>query len=125
MAAEQEVQPTVPAAEEAYDQEAPQEMEYESSEDVAGQEHGKHGKHDHTPDRSGFIHGLSVGLGIGCIAAFAITWISLFFTPQMPVTITYEALLSVLIYPLIYLLAVGLIALTAGVVREYYAVKQE
>jgi threonine/homoserine/homoserine lactone efflux protein len=125
MAAEQEIQPTVPAAEEAYDQAAPQEMEYESSEDTADQEHDKHGKHDPTPDRTGFIHGLSVGLGIGCIAAFAITWISLFFTPQMPVTITYEALLSVFIYPLIYLLAVGLIALTAGVVREYYAAKQK
>lgn len=71
-------------------------------------------------DRSRFINGLSVGLGIGCIATFVIIWISVFFTPQLPSTITYEVMLSVFIYPLIYLLAVGLIALTAGVVKEYY-----
>ena len=74
-------------------------------------------------DRSGFVHGLSVGLGIGCIATFIVMWVSIFFTPMLPTTITYEAMLSVFIYPLIYLLAVGLIALTAGIVREYYARK--
>jgi len=74
-------------------------------------------------DRSSFIHGLSVGLGIGCIATFIIVWISVFFTPQMPSAVTYENLLSIFVYPLIYLLAVGLIALTAGIVREYYATK--
>jgi cation transport ATPase len=71
-------------------------------------------------DRSGFIHGLSVGLGIGCIATFVIVWISIFFAPQLP-SVTYENLLAIFIYPLIYLLTVGLIALTAGIVREYYA----
>lgn len=74
-------------------------------------------------DRSGFVRGLSVGLGIGCIATFVIMWIAVFFTPQLPIGITYEAMLSVFIYPLIYLLAVGLIALTAGVVKEYYMKK--
>jgi len=48
-------------------------------------------------------------------------WIVVFFSPQLPSTVTYEAMLSVFIYPLVYLLAVGLIALTAGIVREYYA----
>ncbi|MGD8545127.1 MAG: hypothetical protein PVH12_03025 [Candidatus Bathyarchaeota archaeon] len=71
-------------------------------------------------DRSGFIHGLSVGLGVGCIATFIIMWIAVFFSPQLPSTVTYEALLSIFIYPLIYLLSVGLIALTAGVALEYY-----
>lgn len=71
-------------------------------------------------DRSGFIHGLSVGLGIGCIATFIIVWISIFFAPQLP-SVTYENLLAIFIYPLVYLLIVGLIALTAGIVREYYA----
>jgi fructose-specific phosphotransferase system IIC component len=71
-------------------------------------------------DRSGFIHGLSVGLGIGCIATFVIVWISIFFAPQLP-SVTYENLLAIFIYPLIYLLTVGLIALTAGIVREYYS----
>jgi hypothetical protein len=72
-------------------------------------------------DRSSFIHGLSVGLGIGCIATFIIMWITVFFSPQLPQTLTYESMLAIFIYPLIYLLAVGLVALTAGIVREYYA----
>lgn len=76
-------------------------------------------------DRGPFIHGLAVGLGIGCIATFVIVWISIFFAPQVPSAATYESLLSIFIYPLIYLLAVGLIALTAGIVREYYAVKNK
>jgi len=76
-------------------------------------------------DRGNFIHGLAVGLGIGCIATFVIVWISLFFTPKLPNGVTYENLLSIFIYPLIYLLAVGLIALTAGIVREYYGTKSK
>jgi len=75
--------------------------------------------------RGNFIHGLAVGLGIGCIATFVIVWISLFFTPKLPNGVTYENLLSIFIYPLIYLLAVGLIALTAGIVREYYGTKSK
>jgi len=71
-------------------------------------------------DRSSFVHGLSVGLGIGCIATFVIVWISVFFASHLSSTVTYETMLSVFIYPLVYLLAVGLIALTAGVVREYH-----
>jgi len=74
-------------------------------------------------DRSSFIHGLAVGLGIGCVATFIIVWISVFFTPKLASAVTYENLLSIFIYPLIYLLAVGLIALTAGIVREYYGAK--
>ncbi len=76
-------------------------------------------------NRSNFIHGLAVGLGIGCIATFVIVWISVFFTPKLPSEITYENLLSIFVYPLIYLLAVGLVALTAGIVREYYAIKNK
>lgn len=74
-------------------------------------------------DRGPFVHGLAVGLGIGCIATFVIVWISVYFTPRIASQITYENLLSIFVYPLIYLLAVGLIALTAGIVREYYATK--
>lgn len=73
--------------------------------------------------RRSFGDGVSVGLGIGCIATFIVMWISLFFSPQLPSSATYEAMLSVFIYPLIYLLSVGLVALTAGFVREYYARK--
>jgi hypothetical protein len=74
-------------------------------------------------DRKVFVNGLSVGVGIGCIATFVIMWVAVFFSPQLPQGATYENLLSIFIYPLIYLLAVGLIALTAGIVREYYAAK--
>lgn len=81
----------------------------------------KNNSESESPDRSSFIHGLSVGLGMGCIATFIIMWITVFFSPQLPSTITYESMLSVFIYPLLYLLAIGLVALTAGVVREYYA----
>lgn len=75
-------------------------------------------------DRSNFVHGLSVGLGIGCISTFVIMWITVFFSPQLPSTITYEAMLSIFIYPLIYLITVGSIALTAGIVKEYYTRKR-
>ncbi|MEM3730199.1 MAG: hypothetical protein QW667_04710 [Candidatus Bathyarchaeia archaeon] len=73
--------------------------------------------------RSSFIHGLSVGVGIGCIATFIIMWISVFFTPQLPQAVSYEDLLAIFIYPLIYLLAVGLVTLTAGLVMEYHRPK--
>jgi hypothetical protein len=67
-----------------------------------------------------FINGLYVGLGIGCITTFVMMWIAVFFSTQLPPGATYESMLSIFIYPLIYLLAVGLIALTAGIVRQYY-----
>jgi hypothetical protein len=70
-----------------------------------------------------FLNGLYVGLGIGCIATFITMWVAVFFSPQLPPGATYQGMLSIFIYPLIYLLAVGLIALTAGIVREYYVPK--
>jgi uncharacterized membrane protein YdbT with pleckstrin-like domain len=72
-----------------------------------------------TRGRSSFAHGLSVGLGIGCIATFAMIWVSVFFTPRLP-SITYVSMLATFIYPLVYLLAVGLITLTAGIVKEFH-----
>jgi len=106
------------------EQEAQQE-EYVVSEEVAEQNVEQNNQqnsrfNNHVEDRSSFIHGLAVGLGIGCIATFIIMWIAVFFTPMMP-TVSYESLLAVFIYPLLYLLAVGLVALTAGIVREYYS----
>ena len=129
MAAEREVQPSVPAAEEVYEENIQQEVGQEYAETEQTAEHPEETEKSKRgfgrgSDRGGFVHGLSVGLGLGCIATFVITWISLFFTPQMPASITYESLLAVFIYPLIYLLAVGLIALTAGVVREYYSIRR-
>jgi len=77
----------------------------------------------HEADRAIFVNGLSVGVGIGCIVTFVVMWIAVFFTPQLPVGATYQDLLSIFIYPLIYLLATGLVTLTAGIVREYYTAK--
>ncbi|MEA2089615.1 MAG: hypothetical protein U9O89_02515 [Thermoproteota archaeon] len=74
-------------------------------------------------DRSGFIDGLAVGLGVGCIAAFIILWTSVFFSPHLPLGMEYDNLLSIFIYPLIYLLAIGLVSLTAGVVRQHFIKK--
>jgi hypothetical protein len=73
-------------------------------------------------NRKVFINGLSVGLGVGCITTFIVMWIAIFFTPQMPPGATYEDLLSVFIFPMVYLLAIGLITLTLGIVREFYSV---
>jgi hypothetical protein len=75
-------------------------------------------------DRASFVHGLSVGLGIGCIATFVVVWIAIYFTPLLPSTLTYENMLAIFIFPLVYLLAVGLVALTAGIVRHYYVAKR-
>lgn len=71
-----------------------------------------------------FLHGLLVGFGISCIATFAILWFVIFFTPLLPSAMTYENLLAVFVYPLIYLLAIGLVTVTAGIVREYYSMKK-
>jgi cation transport ATPase len=70
-----------------------------------------------------FANGLFAGLGIGCIVTFVIMWLAVFFSPQLPSGTTYQTMLSIFIYPMVYLLAVGLIALTAGIVKEYYAPK--
>ncbi|MEM3701031.1 MAG: hypothetical protein QXL57_09260 [Candidatus Bathyarchaeia archaeon] len=96
--------------------------EQKSEQEEAKQQESKQNT-DNQVDRSSFIHGLSVGLGLGCISTFIIMWVVVFFTPQIPPTLTYESMLSMFIYPMLYLLAVGLIALTAGIVREYYVKK--
>jgi len=99
------------------------EGEYAQTEERV-EEEKQESRNEQEEDRSSFMHGLSVGLGIGCIATFVIMWITVFFSPMLPSTITYESMLSVFIYPLIYLLAVGLVALTAGIVKEYYVKKE-
>jgi len=108
-------------AEEAYQDEQQESLiAGESTEQELENTGDKNSTANRPAGRTNFFHGLAVGVGIGCIANFAIVWISVFFAPQLPAGITYENLLSIFVYPLIYLLAVGLIALTAGVVREYY-----
>jgi len=112
---------------ESSDEEAPEQSSQElveerkiEQEEVRPKEQESKSSVNNQGDGSSFIHGLSVGLGLGCISTFIILWVVVFFTPQIPPTLTYESLLSMFIYPMIYLLAVGLIALTAGIVREYY-----
>jgi len=104
--------------------EQPMEEKYVRAAEDEVKEEKQESRKEQEEDRSSFVHGLSVGLGIGCIATFVIMWIAVFFSPMLPSTLTYESLLSVFIYPLIYLLAVGLVALTAGIVREYYVKKE-
>jgi len=138
---EQETQECIQVGEETYitedDIEAPEEQTVEQKEEYIVAEEATEQRQElekkgllqnlisinQSEDKSSFVHGLSVGLGLGCMAAFIIMWIVVFFSPQLPSTVTYEAMLSVFIYPLIYLPAVGLIALTAGIVREYYTRK--
>jgi cation transport ATPase len=81
------------------------------------------GKQKERIEENFFANGLFAGLGIGCIVTFVIMWLAVFFSPQLPSGTTYQAMLSIFIYPMVYLLAVGLIALTAGIVKEYYAPK--
>lgn len=139
MGAEQEMQGEIQYEEEAYtgedeavvpeEQKAGQQEGYMVMEEAYEENQGLEEKPSsrktmsNVQSRRSFGDGVSVGLGIGCIATFIIMWISLFFSPQLPSSATYEAMLSVFIYPLIYLLSVGLVALTAGFVREYYARK--
>jgi len=78
------------------------------------------GNQNERGQKSFFVNGLFVGLGIGCILTFVIMWLAVYFSPQLPSGTTYQAMLSIFIYPMVYLLAVGLIALTAGFVREQY-----
>jgi hypothetical protein len=124
MEAEQEAQENEQVEEETY-QEVEQEDSVVTSEPIEQNTESTKDKNSATAnnqgeDRTRFFHGLAVGLGIGCISTFVIVWISVFFAPRMPSGVTYENLLAIFVYPLVYLLAVGLIALTAGVVREYY-----
>jgi hypothetical protein len=76
-----------------------------------------------TRSSNSFVHGLAAGLGIGCIMAFVLMWIAVFFTPRLASGITYETMLATFIYPLIYLFALGLVALTVGIVSEHYTNK--
>lgn len=69
--------------------------------------------------RSSFVNGLAIGFGAGFLATFTVLWISIFFSSQLSPGVTYEQMISVFIYPLLFLLATGIVLLTAGIVREY------
>ena len=69
--------------------------------------------------RSSFVNGLAIGFGSGFLATFAVLWVSVFFSSQLSRGISYEQMISVFIYPLLFLLGTGIVLLTAGIVREY------
>ena len=116
---QEEIQLDENSEEQELEQASAQEQTIEQ-EEIEQKEQEDKAKANNCEDRSSFVHGLSVGLGLGCIATFIIIWVVVFFTPQIPSTLTYESMFSMFIYPMLYLLAVGLVALTAGIVREYY-----
>jgi len=70
-------------------------------------------------DKGVFANGIAVGLGMAYIAAFAILWMSVYFSPKLPASISYQDLLSLFFGPLIILLAIGIASLTTGIVRQY------
>jgi len=70
-------------------------------------------------DKGVFANGIAVGLGMAYIAAFAILWMSVYFSPKLPTGISYQDLLSLFFGPLIILLAIGITSLTTGIVRQY------
>lgn len=104
------------------DNEAASETRHEQS---ASKEKTNTSKRKGKGTRNAFVNGLSVGVGIGSIATFVVMWVAIFFTPQLPAEATYENMLTIFMFPLIYLLAVGLITLTTGIVREYYPTRPE
>ena len=70
--------------------------------------------------RSSFVNGLAIGFGAGFLATFIILWISIFFGSQLSPVLSYAQMISVFVYPLLFLSGTGIVLLTAGVVREYY-----
>lgn len=69
--------------------------------------------------RSSFVNGLAIGFGLAFLATFVILWISIFFGSQLSPGISYESMISVFIYPMLFILATGTVLLTTGIVREY------
>jgi len=78
-------------------------------------------QNDKTSVRKGipFINGLAIGAGAGFLATFSVLWISVFFSSQLSTRINYGQMLSFFIFPLIFLLVVGTVLLTLGIIREY------
>ncbi len=69
--------------------------------------------------RGSFVNGFAIGFGSGFLATFVVLWISVIFSSQLSPGIGYEQMISVFIYPLLFLFGTGIVLLTAGIVREY------
>jgi polyferredoxin len=64
-----------------------------------------------------FTNGFIIGLGVGFIALFIVLWVSAFFASIIS-GMSYGRLLSVFIYPMVFMLAAGISLVVAGFVRE-------
>jgi len=64
-----------------------------------------------------FTNGFILGLGIGLVAIFIILWASVFFLSVIS-GIGYGNLLSVFIYPMVFMLGSGISLIVTGFVRE-------
>lgn len=64
-----------------------------------------------------FVNGFSVGLGIGCLSTLVVLWVSLLFTSRLT-SISYASLISVFVYPMLLLSAIGVFLLVKGMVGE-------
>ena len=66
-----------------------------------------------------FTSGFEIGFGIGCIVTFIVLWISLFFSSRLTSEVKYESIIAVFIYPLLFLVIIGTVFLTAGAVKHW------
>ena len=64
-----------------------------------------------------FTNGFILGLGIGLVAIFIISWASVFFLSAIS-GIDYGNLLSVFIYPMFFMLGSGISLIVTGFIRE-------
>jgi hypothetical protein len=71
-----------------------------------------------------FTNGFEIGFGVGFIMTFVVLWISLLFGAQLTSGVTYETMIAIFIYPLLFLLTVGTVFLTAGAVKHLHFEKK-
>jgi len=80
------------------------------------------GKREKIPQH--FTNGFEIGFGVGCIMTFVVLWISLLFGARLTSGVTYETMIAIFIYPLLFLLTVGTVFLTAGAVKHLHFKKK-
>jgi len=71
-----------------------------------------------------FVNGFEIGFGAGCIMTFVVLWTSLLFGSRLTPGVTYETMIAIFIYPLLFLLTVGTVFLTAGAVKHLHFKKK-
>jgi len=71
-----------------------------------------------------FTSGFEIGFGVGCLMTFVVLWVSLVFGARLTLGVTYETMIAIFIYPLLFLLTVGTVFLTAGTVKHLHFKKK-